>query len=691
MNSPNQGPASRSASAATLHLSGALLLTLLLAACGSSDGSDPAEPGPVAGTPPASNVISCKGYDGKQVGVAPKTITIYNNSANTLYPVLATSKNAVNEWIQGCLRTTAPHPTDYVYKLYVNEGEGIPPNSSVTLTLPLYSQLADKRYITWWNGGRVVLADRDERLLGKEDTAMETPNSVTCEGHNTACTLSTYSSNVQFPENIYAQLSEYTFGDSIVPAGQSLRLLKPENVGYNISYVDHVYMPVAIGPKNNPYIGYSGSTQPLAGFRNKLTAFLASTSVGEGWPVYNLDELKLPGGYNIFAQRSGTLPPSDNVPVKPADGYPPVLTVLNCINGGCTEQQKKSLHYGEAVQRMQNLWGSCVDWNEDLSAYVTENVTCPTDMKDRMAVIKQFFVQNHQNYLNMYSAGQCQGSTPQKPTFTYWEAMMHIYGWVPFNEGCGAAANPLADTKIPGWDHAKAQSMYIHELQYNHLQTNVQANPKLLFNPYVQLIHDDLEMNAYGFSVDDAVGFMSELGDGLIFTVGGSEGLENTQQFNYADGFTLAIGVPESKNGRANEALIKKYGVCVLNHDANDLKCEANKQDVDMPNNSQIAGFRVGSVASYPIQVRFTDLNDNVYSLRVNTKFAACTEDMDPSQCPANKSGIVDKASCLVTDSKGVKHAKSDDWCVNANPNQQREKQLTKNYLSFPQPVDFMN
>jgi hypothetical protein len=29
------------------------------------------------------------------------------------------------------------------------------------------------------------------------------------------------------------------------------RVLNPDNVGYNISYVDHVYLPVAIAPKNN--------------------------------------------------------------------------------------------------------------------------------------------------------------------------------------------------------------------------------------------------------------------------------------------------------------------------------------------------------------------------------------------------------------------------------------------------------
>ena len=232
--------------------------------------------------------------------------------------------------------------------------------------------------------------------------------------------------------------------------------------------------------------------------------------------------------------------------------------------------------------------------------------------------------------------------------------------------------------------------MYIHELQYNHQQSDTHGNPRLLFNPYVQLIHDDLEMNAYAFSVDDAVGFMTELGDGLIFTVGGTQGLENHQQFKYKDGFSLMVGVPKSMTDSLNKPLIKKYGVCALNQEADDLDCQIDKQDIAMPENVQIPGFRVGTVAAYPIMVRFTDLNDNVYALRINTQFDECPNDIDPSLCPANKSGIVDKQSCRVTKSNGDTHAKSHDWCLNANPNQQKEKQLTKNYLSFPQPVDFM-
>ncbi|RUR10296.1 hypothetical protein ELY15_08260 [Legionella sp. km772] len=634
--------------------------------------------------------IECKGYNNEPMIVKPKSLTIFNNSDTTIYPVISTSKNAVNEWLQGCFRTTATYPTNDVYKLYVNEGVGIAPGSSVSITLPLYSKLSDLRYITWWNGGRVVLADRDDRLRNEQDVSLPTPSDLSCEGQNTSCTLTTYSSDVQFPENIYAQLSEYTFGDSIIPVGQSTRLLKPDNVGYNISYVDHVYMPVAIEPKNNPYIGYSGSTMPLSTFREHLLAFL-TTPLGQGWPVYNLSELKLPGGYNIFAQRSGTLPPNDQVPVKPKDGYPPVLTVLSCIQGNCNEEQKKSLHYGEAVQRMQNLWGSCVKWDEDVSKYVSKPVACPADLKQKLGVIQAFFKQNHQQYLQLYKEGRCNLNPNSQPVpFSYWQVINHVYGWVPFNEGCGASANPLAETKIPGWDHAKVQAMYTNELQYNY---KTEVKPELLFNPYVQLIHDKnyLSLDAYGFSVDDAVGFMSELGDGLVFTVGGTRGLENPQAFNYADGFSVAIGVPQSQINEQNKPLIKKYGVCVFNQDPNDPNCLKNKQDVIMPANSQIAGFRVGTVASYPIKVRFTDLNDNQYSFEVNSKFAACPSNMDPSQCPTNKAEILNKESCEVLTSNGTKHPKSNQWCQSANPNQQKDQQLTKNFISFAQPVDFLN
>jgi len=681
----------------------AVAAAVILSACGGGDGGGPSYPSaflPVV--PPADSGgsggngggalgnVTCKDFDGNDMTVKPKTITVYNNSDRVIYPVLSTSENAKNEWIRGCFRVDDKlYPTTSVYKLYVNEGTGIPANSSVTVTLPLYSELSTENYITWWNGGRVVLADSNERLRQEEDKKLDTPAAVTCTGDHTNCALSVYSSKVQFPENIYAQLSEYTFGDAVIPVGQK-PLLKPDNVGYNISYVDHVYLPIGIGPKNNPYIGYSGSVQSLPTFAGALGAFMGSDA-GKGWPVYNLNSLKLPGGYNIFAQREGVVPAIDNVPVKPASGGVPVLTVQKCVAGQCTEDEKKNLHYGDAVQRMQNLWGSCVNWGaEDLSAYVTETISCPADLATKMDAVKQFFAQNHQNYLALHTGNTCKTSTPEKPVFTYMEALKHIYGWVPFNEGCGAGDNKLADTSIPGWTHATIQPMYIHDLQYNYKQAAVQGNPKLNFNPYVSLIHESLQMNAYGFSVDDAVGFMSELGDGLVFVVGGPHGLENSKQFSYLDGFALAIGVPSTLG--EGTPLIKKYGVCALGQDAKDPGCAADKQDVTMPTNSRIAGFRVGSVPSYPVKVRFTDTKDNLYTFQVIDRFAACAAGA-PGDCPSNRDAIKAGLVCSVTRSDGTVHPMSKTWCDGANPNQSRDDkdpQVTKNFMSFPMPVDFL-
>lgn len=694
-------------SAADRHLttcaarSGALALMLALAACGGGESNSNSIGSALLGAAPTATpataldaaTVKCWGPRGpNSVAVKPKTITVYNNSDTTIYPVLATSTNDVNQWVQGCFHSTDPYPAKLVYKLYVNAGQGIPKNSSVSITLPLYSQLSTGDYVTWWNGGRVVLADKNDRLLDPQvdNKLAESPVGVSCQGENTGCNLSVYTSAVQFTADVYAQLSEYTFGDSILVAGDPARRLKTDNVGYNISYVDHVYMPVAIAPKNNPYIGFSGAASSLVDFRSALQSFLTSP-VGQGWPVYNLGQLKLPGGYNIFAERDAYLKNMD-APVKPADGSnPPVLSVLSCLQGGCTDAQKKNLHFGQSVQRMQDLWGTCItDWGGSEQAFVTPGkvVQCPQQLKDDLVAVKQFFAQNHADYVELRKT--CNPTVPEVP-LNFWTAINHIYGWVPFNEGCGASANPLSGTKITGWDHAKIQSMYIHDLQYNGGSQSVVANPDLAFNPYVGLIHDDLHLSAYGFSVDDAVGFMSELGDGLIFTVGGTTGLVNPKAFDYREGFSVAIGVPKYLSTQITVPLIKKYGVCAFNQDANDMNCEKDKQDVVMPTQSQIAGFRVGTVPSYPIKVRFTDLDDNLYTFVVKEQFATCPLGTTCATQPVNRGVLTANFDCSVFTKGGVKHAKSDQWCVSFNPNQanaEKQLQTVANTASFAHPVD---
>lgn len=737
----NQAPIPHHARTSASRTAGALLVALALAACGGGDdrpwtgGGDPPWSGKNwnwseatgwaapdgtegyrwvegqgwvywssrGGSGEDPQTVVCKGRDGKDMPVKPKTITIYNNSDDVIYPAIETSRNEVNEWLQGCWRTAQAYPTRFVYKAYVNEGRGLLPNTSVTLTLPLMSQLDQERYITWWNGGRVILADKSERLRDPNDRNIGVVANVSCEAQGTDCALTIYEAASGVPEDAYAQLSEYTFGDSVPITGEP-RWFKPENVGYNISYVDHVYMPVAIGPKDNPYIGYSGSVQALPVFREKIDAFLSGAS-GKGWPLYNLFGRKLPGAYNAFAARGGTRDRADNVPVKPAEGDPPVLTVLRCIDGGCTDEEKKTVHFGAALQQVQNLWGSCVSWEgEDISAYVTERITCPGELQTDMKLVKQFFEQNHRNYVDgWYRDKTCTALDPDKnpgprtPKFLFLDALAHIYGWVQFNNGCSAATNPLIKTEIPGWNHARIQEIYIDDLQYNYRKPYFRDNPKLAFNPYVHLIHEDLEMNAYGFSVDDAVGFMSELGTGLIFAVGGTRGLENPRQFNYANGFELKVGVPQAVVGK-DVQLIKRYGVCSLGSEPNDPDCTQDRQDVTMPEQRLIAGFRVGTVPSYPARVRFTDTHDNVYSIDIKKKFPRCDFAAGSDTCYPDRAQLYDATACKVTNSEGELHPESKAWCASADAHEKRERkdkdvsgssgQVIKNYIAFATLLD---
>lgn len=648
-------------------------------------------------TEPSS--VPCRDFDDEEVMVRAKTISIFNNTGTTIYPVINIGAKDVDQWVQGCLRDAAnAYKEPNIYNLFVNAGKGLPAGASVTVTLPLYSTLhgvGEGHHVTWWNGGRVVLANDPEGLSDPGDQPLDVPMGVSCVGRGSDCQLSLIARRTGLPTLIYSQLSEYTFGDftGAQPPLIPKPYLKPENVGYNISYVDHVYMPVAIGPKNNPYIGYSGSTASLNAFEEALQAFLQGAA-GRGWPVYNMRALRLPSGYNIFAERDGLASAGIDVPVKPPGLAAPLLTIQKCVQGGCTDAEQATLRFGQSVQRIQNLWGSCVDWGgEDLSAYVTETVACPADLRQNLSTVKAFFQANYQKYLGL----PCSRAASKPDTFGFLQAITHIYGWVPFNSGCGADDNRLADTVIPGWDHGKVQFMYIHDLQYNYLQQAVAANPALLVNPYAKLIHQDLGMSAYAFSVDDAVGFMSELGDGLIFAVGGAQGLENPTQFNYHDGFSVNLGVPQSFQGRLSQPVIKKYGICVIGRDGSDPDCLHFAQDVLMPTNSLIPGFRVGTVGrggeiGYPLVVRFTDLDDNIYTFRVNRPFAICPSTLPLDQCPTNRSEIVDVASCIVTNRDGVEDPNSRRWCAPV-PNQGREAseaQVVKNYINFPVPVRFL-
>src|SRR5262245_38878504 len=110
--------------------------------------------------------------------VPTKTITFYNNSPDhTLYPVIqAPIQNGANVrdlWLQAQFQvstvTTQVFNTTLLYRIFVNRVGGVPPNSSVTLTIPFYTQLrpttpgnlgkVNDQFIDWWNAMRVFVFD----------------------------------------------------------------------------------------------------------------------------------------------------------------------------------------------------------------------------------------------------------------------------------------------------------------------------------------------------------------------------------------------------------------------------------------------------------------------------------------------------------------------------------------------------
>ena len=78
----------------------------------------------------------------------PFRIKIYNNSSNyNIFPVVTTPTNGPDEWLQGGFQVptadiaTRTYGHDYTYRFYIKPVVGIAQGGSVTLSLPLCTQL----------------------------------------------------------------------------------------------------------------------------------------------------------------------------------------------------------------------------------------------------------------------------------------------------------------------------------------------------------------------------------------------------------------------------------------------------------------------------------------------------------------------------------------------------------------------
>jgi hypothetical protein len=436
-----------------------------------------------------------------------KFIKITNNSNKMLYPIVFSGAREADDWLRSLFGLDAQQikkdkfATEYTYRSYVIEDEGMAPNTTVYVQVPFYSALVTNpdptqkdQYVDWWNGGRVFLYDdakqvRDDyKAPNQKLVTPATPGLAWCTSLNkaeTACVaphaLNLFKAREGFPPTDLSQLTEYTFADAVTADGAPFPLFL-NKVGYNISSVDQAYLPVAMEPLGNPTIPYIGTVVGLPKFRAKLRQFLADFP---GWPVYEpYDENRprIPGAYNVYASKVDLTKP------------------------------------GETIDQMDALYRKCIDDKE-------QSQVC-TQYQAAFALLEA-------NYA-AFEKLDC-----HDPAIKFDEAQVikRIYGWVSFNEGCGAGANSLrstvGDKKLAVLEHG-----YITNMQYSKTEP--------LYNPYVSLIHDPkyLDMAAYAFSIDDAIGFQSYVGTGLILAYAGSGGLDNDTKLDLRDRVTVTLGAP---------------------------------------------------------------------------------------------------------------------------------------------------
>ncbi|MEM7224225.1 MAG: hypothetical protein AAF495_14680 [Pseudomonadota bacterium] len=538
----------------------------------------------------------CVDENGNPTPGPDMTIVIYNNSSDhNIYPVvLAGAASDKDQWMQSCFRITDkelvdnPFPRLSQYRIYVNCCEpgqnGIPPNGMVEITLPFYSPLVQDidprnkeqaQFIDWWQGGGINLfespassSNPPANLLAfwnkdiNEDRGV-TPfsNPPTCSGPG--CSLHFFVAPSSIPNAAPQQLIEYTLGaipvDGERKPGEPHFLWVSNNVDYDISNVNNVYMPAAIEPFGNTLegtccpIGWIGSDSTLSEYEQAIASWLMS-DLAKDWPLYvdtnsmTVPKATIPGKVPSALEIFLNVPAFDNTSVfDPAPSQSP------------------------PIQRMVSLWQSC-------------QMGAPDEICTNVRSVTALMQANFLNYAKTYEQNRDRWEIDWKckeppawiedPTPPQQVMLSHIYGWTPFNESCKSGANLLEDT--PGYvtpTDKGNDALYYREVkrQFDQLQYSIDVlnGDYGEFDPYVALIHGPDYLDArftYAYSVDDALGNMQTDGTGLIIGVGGTANLPNLDHVTPEVLFTFGY---ESNYPEKNNKAIKKkitfpmYGRCV--------------------------------------------------------------------------------------------------------------------------------
>lgn len=527
--------------------------------------------------------------------VPTKAITIYNDSPNTIYPVIGTGAMSNRDiWLQNNFADSInSYAQTNLYRIYVNvqngQVQGIPPNGSAIVKVPFYNTLASSplpgssnQYVDWWNGGQIYIYDQVQNVQAAYNLDVNghastkfynaAPVISLCDNNGVNCKVvhqNIYSANtnsnggaIGLPLNDPYQLAEYTFGGLVNGS------IDPTQVDYDVSYVNDLYLPVAIEPAGNPGQGYTGTIQSVESFRNTLIGWLTNDPNGKNWPVFSNPN----GG---FSSANPKVPSSNYI-------WTPGISLVDYNDNANSDILK--------IQNQQaTLWNYCIN-----PVMYPLPASFPVPSAAECQDINSIYPLFEQSYVSAY------GQAPSSPSAN--NLLGDVYG---FN----AVTNNNVRPGITGFfpiDIINADKPADDRLEYSYQSYGSKENPLPAadtFDPYVQLIHGASENNLnipyiYAFPYDDAAGNTQVTGTGLIITVGGSKQLPNPNP-NVPVGPSNAavmLGAP-SKNG----PIWNQYGVCTV------------KPNQVFANGKVGQNISIPITATYPCTISMTDNNGQLY------------------------------------------------------------------------------
>jgi hypothetical protein len=437
-------------------------------------------------------------------------VTIFNNTQEKLFPVVEQSKAME-------------------YRIY---GKAMNPGESQVIAIPQ----------TMWDAGRIELFAKVDPLRDTRLSNSYTPHiDDLANSPNKGDTLVCSSSPVVFPPEAPSQLVEYTFirGDDGYPIAD-----------YDVSYVDHLYLPVAMQVAGGG-AGYMGSTMTAQDMQSTLVNFAQGMyTVGYfspasapqyGWPFYtpgsSHDEqysglLKLPSGFNVLAENSSTSLLAPGARLLNSWSQSPDALVLNDTpqyNGilarwlGWLTPATVKATFGNSYSLPTGTAGTAV------TSIGQFNKTCKND-----AFCKDFSKSLNNVWVAAWNqvVASVAGRFPVTPGYV----VQQLIGYASFPSDF-QPSGPLSGENVFR-DTYKALMRGVPSLdpQYNaqwYPSPQPGAAQKYSLDPFVWFVHKKLNVvGAYGFSLDDDQGNIQLSGANILIAVGGPRGLENPTPYN---------------------------------------------------------------------------------------------------------------------------------------------------------------